>query len=698
MRKTRILASLLCVMMIVCAIPMIQASAAVTEAAPGANLSNMITVWSDDFSAGTTPTTGWTVNSAVIEPENGNNILHAGNLDEAAVTIKFQDHAKLNLEKDDFTFRFKVKMSGGTKGYIGWNNAFGSKNTASSQNIGFANAGLGMSMDTWYDWAYVYSYDSDAAAQTVDIYARYQNEDGSWSDWSKKISDLAVANDTSSNKNRFTMSIARVGGNQEATDMYFDDFAVMLDMGTEQDLAKNAVIWQDNLDDNDISDWTTKGNYTMVDGVAKLDNGAELIFSNDKFGKLNNQDFSFRFKAKVSGNETETPNANLINPQPSFGAGQRLSLNLGYNNFTLTQDVWYDFLYSYSATTADTGYQSVDVFYRTSSDRVTWSEWKVGLKNQVETVAGSQSNRVQIVAPGTAYASNKATEFYFDDFAVVIPMEYNIDKEDVGVIWKEDFRDNATTGWRITGDSVVAENGVLHASSSGSARVDNPAFALANKDFSFGFKAKMNADGYMALDAAFGTDQRLQRYLGWNNASATVKAPGEMLPNIWYEYLYEYDYDEAAAKQYINIYQRYEMNNGWSAWETLQLGQLVESATYDNMFIFEFPAVNGASNPAATEFWLDDLVVYTHERTAQTVATGVTYARNFEKAFFTVDGNAIPDSASMFVAEYGADTLDRVQKINGTNGSYEITIPTEKPYKIFFWDAALNSIFNAISE
>lgn len=186
-------------------------------------------VWRDNFTDG--DMTGWTEKTAGFEVvnTNGNFMLHASATEtEGGAEIQVQNR-ELDMDGKDFTFRFKQKMSGGDRGFGNLAVAFGTNTTEKSHNVGYGNAGLGMEMDTWYEWAYVYRYDAVEGIHYLNIYDRHQDAYNRWSEWQERAADIPVAlAQTTERQNRFVLTFNKVGGNQLATDIWYDDFSLYL--------------------------------------------------------------------------------------------------------------------------------------------------------------------------------------------------------------------------------------------------------------------------------------------------------------------------------------------------------------------------------------------------------------------------------------------------------------------------------------
>ncbi len=186
-------------------------------------------VWSDNFIDGNLD--GWTEKVAGFRVVNvdGNQMLHASATEtEGGAEIQVQDES-LDMDGKDFTFRFKQKLSGGEKGIGNLAVAFGTNTTEKTHNVGYGNTGLGMEMDTWYEWAYVYRYDTVDGIHHLNIYSRHQDAYNRWSEWQERVADMPVAlAQTTVRQNRFALTFSKVGGNQLATDIWYDDFSVYL--------------------------------------------------------------------------------------------------------------------------------------------------------------------------------------------------------------------------------------------------------------------------------------------------------------------------------------------------------------------------------------------------------------------------------------------------------------------------------------
>ncbi len=664
--------------------------------------------------------------------------------------LQIADDAFANLNDKSFSLKFRMKLGGdgATTGslpswFIQPQLSFGSNQQAKNY-IGYNN--VPVKKDIWYEVVYDFAPATDAGTgyQSADVYYR-QNDSGIAYDWTKVATVTEAAANGHNNKLLFWLPAQ--SGNERATDVWLDDIQVYLHESVDAVASPDGVtykpvmIFEDNFDNGSVkTGWTGADSATFEDGAIKLGKDSAISYADAKFGELNDKSFSFRFKTKVSGNTSETPDKNWVRPELAFGTDQWISTYLGYNSDSvLKQDMWYEFVYDYEPTTdAATGYQTATIYYRYSLDKKAWTAWKTA-KSVTEVLGSGSTNRIRLSFSDVA--SNLATSVMYDDIQVYlheedVPVEPGIpgggSTSTVGpdgwvnplVKWEDDFSDNDISDWQYnTGFEVVDVDGnkMLHADAANDTIYysNNSALQLKDKNFTLRFKMKLDlpegGTGYNNLAVAFGnytTDKT--KNLGWSGLGMTDEC--------WYEWAYVYSYDAdgtdrvdtngnpVTGTQTLDIWSRYQYQDGtWTDWvvreEDVPVAKYNGAAT---MLKFTYPE---AANQQATDVWYDNFQVYLHEDKASSLPVNPKYAdkvsasleRYLDDVTLVVTDKegyeGTVEGLTMYLATYDIETtiLKSIRKITGTNGAYEVTLPEEN-FELFLWDATLSPVFNAISE
>ncbi len=661
------IARVLAIVTMICMLPIGALPIAATETATtpaGDAFENPKMIFEEYFDG---DATGWTgADSATFE--DGTIKLAKGS------TLGYSSDKFGELNNKSFSFRFKTKVSGNTsdtpnKNWVRPQLAFGSNQWIATY-LGY-NSNSTLQQDTWYEFLYDYepatTENASTGYQSATIYYRTSADKETWSAWetATTLTEVSAGGSTNSIKLYF----GEVASNL-ATTVWYDDVQVYLHEedttpppvdpdpdepgGDEPDDPQVPAGDPDGVDyepnmifeeyfDGGASKWTGADSATFEDGAIKLGKDSAISYADDKFGNLDDKSFTFRFKTKVSGNTSETPDKNWVRPELGFGSKQWIATYLGYNSDSvLKQDIWYEFLYDYEPATtenASTGYQNATIYYRTSADKTTWSAWQTA-KTVTETEAAGSTNKIKLSF--SFIASNQATIVWYDDIQVYIhepkPEEPPVDPDpdqpgtddpvvpgepdnETGdaedkIYWQEDFSDGVADGFSKPSDSGVmmeVEDGALHGAvtntvSAGAVYTSSVLGELATKDFNFRFKVKMKelegqTQSYLDIQTSFGIDTRLRSLIGYNNI--------DLLSETWYEIFYAYDYNTATKALTCDIYARHQTGaDTWSDWETVATDQAAGSSSYDNMLRFYLYGTN-TNGCKATDIWLDDFIVYT---------------------------------------------------------------------------------------